>query len=231
MVLLTVASVSFVLIHILVSGTRLRDRLVATLGEGPYMGLYSLVSLGTLVLAISAYQDAQLQSTLLYVPPRWLADLSPVLLLPAFMLVVIGLTTPSPTAAKMEFVLERDEAAVGILRITRHPFLMGVLLWAVVHAALNPDPASWIFFLSLAVVCVAGPPSIDAKRRRRHGARWQRFEDQTSIIPFAAIAAGRNRWIPSELGWVRVGASVAVYSVLLFAHRWLFGVPAAAWLP
>lgn len=46
---LVAAAVFFVVIHIGVSGTGLRRGLVARIGEGPYMGLFSLASLGGMV--------------------------------------------------------------------------------------------------------------------------------------------------------------------------------------
>ena len=41
---LILAAVAFLLLHLLVSGTTVRDRLVARLGEGRYLGLFSLAS-------------------------------------------------------------------------------------------------------------------------------------------------------------------------------------------
>ena len=52
------------------------------------------------------------------------------------------------------------------MRVTRHPFLIGVGLWAVLHLVANGDVASFIFFGAFAVTALAGTVSIDAKRRR-----------------------------------------------------------------
>ena len=46
---LIAASAYFLLIHFGVSGTKLRDTLVARLGEGPYRGAFALASLLGLV--------------------------------------------------------------------------------------------------------------------------------------------------------------------------------------
>lgn len=77
--------------------------------------------------------------------------------------------------------------------MTRHPFLTGVGLRALLHLIGDGDLASLVFFGALAIVALAGTVSIDAKRRRAAGAAWERFAAETSIIPFAVIAAGRNR--------------------------------------
>ena len=79
-----------------------------------------------------------------------------------------------------------------MLRITRHPFLWGVALWAAGHLMVNGDLASLILFGSLLVLAVFGTGSIDAKRRRALGEKWDAFAAKTSAVPFAAIAAGRQ---------------------------------------
>ena len=110
------------------------------------------------------------------------------------------------------------------MRVTRHPFLTGVGLWAMVHLIGNGDAASLVFFATWAVVAVAGTVSIDAKRRRLLGAAWEPFAAQTSIVPFAAIAAGRNRFNPGEIGAWRWGIALVVYALLLGGHASVIGV-------
>jgi uncharacterized membrane protein len=43
-------------------------------------------------------------------------------------------------------------------------------------------------------------------------------------VPFAAIAAGRNRFAPAEIGWRPLALGVVLWAVLLWAHPWIFGV-------
>jgi hypothetical protein len=112
----------------------------------------------------------------------------------------------------------------GIVRVTRHPFLTGVGLWALVHLIGNGDVASLVFFAVWAVVALAGTVSIDRKRRRLLSAAWEPFAAQTSIVPFAAIAAGRNRFRPGEIGAWRWGAAVVVYVLMLVGHADVIGV-------
>ena len=56
---LIAAAAFFVLLHLLVSGTRLRGALVGAIGEGPYMGLFSLASVGALAWLIVAFAAAR----------------------------------------------------------------------------------------------------------------------------------------------------------------------------
>ena len=135
---LVAASAYFLLIHFAVSGTRLRDALVARLGEGPYRGAFSFASLIGLVWLIYAYRHAS--TVHLWDQPLGLRPIAFMLVLFAFLLGVIGLATPSPTQVGMESKLANGtDIARGMVRITRHPFLCGVALWALVHLIMNGD--------------------------------------------------------------------------------------------
>ena len=223
---LVAAAVFFLAIHFGVSGTSLRARLVGAMGEKAYRGLFSLASLGGLIWLIRAYSaapHAELWGQLLTLKP-----LAAPLVLLAFLLVVIGLATPSPTVVGGEAKLSRDVPARGILRITRHPFLWGVAIWALVHLTINGDLASVILFGSLFVLAVGGTASIDQKRRRDFGEHWQKFALTTSNAPFAAIVSGRNQLGPAlrEIGIVRPLIAVAIYAAVFSFHARFFGVPA-----
>jgi uncharacterized membrane protein len=218
------ASAFFLGIHVVISGSPLRRRIVASTGEPAYLGLFSLLSLAGMIWLVIAYAHAP--RVWLWAAPEPLRWLAPPLILIAFLFVVIGLTTPSPTAAGGESQLDQEDAARGILRITRHPFLWGVALWAVTHLALNGDAASLVLFGSLLILALIGPLLIDAKRRRAFGPKWSRFAGCTSNVPFAAIGAGRNTLRLGEIGAWRVLAAAALWALMLGAHRWLFGVSA-----
>lgn len=56
---LIAAAAFFVLLHLLVSGTRLRAMLVGVMGEGAYMGLFSLASFAGIYWLAVAYGDAR----------------------------------------------------------------------------------------------------------------------------------------------------------------------------
>ena len=110
----------------------------------------------------------------------------------AALFVVVGVSTPSPTTAGMESQLTRGVQVRGITRITRHPFLWGVALWAFVHFVINGDVAAALVFGSLLLLAVVGTSSIDAKRRNAYGESWELFSRETSNVPFAAILQRRN---------------------------------------
>jgi len=225
MTMLFAAAAVFLLIHLAVSGTRLRDAIVGTIGEGPYMGLFSLASLAALIWLGIAYAQAHRGPDPVYwqaTPVTMLAQLF--VTLAAFLLVVPGLMTPNPTSVRQGSLAGKEGVVKGMLRITRHPFLWGVALWAAGHLMVNGDLASLALFGTLFVVAVIGPFSIDAKRRRALGAGWEPFASQTSAVPFAAILSGRQSLRLGEIGWTRIAAAVAAWAILLWAHPLLFGV-------
>jgi uncharacterized membrane protein len=221
---LIAAAAAFLLIHLLVSGTRLRDAITGAIGEGPYMGLFSLASLAAIVWLGFGYAAARRAADPVYwsaTPATKWVQLAVTLV--AFLLIVPGLLTPNPTSARQEATLDRTDAVKGMVRVTRHPFLMGVALWAAGHLLVNGDLASLILFGSLLVLALAGPLSIDSKRRRKLGPKWDAFAAATSVVPFGAIAAGRQSLKLGEIGWWRLALGAAVWAGLVAIHPMLFG--------
>jgi uncharacterized membrane protein len=222
---LIAAAVFFLGIHFGVSGTRLRDRLVGAIGERAFLGSFAVASLAGLVWMGAAYSRAPhvpLWGQLIVLNP-----LATPLVLIAFAFIVIGISTPSPTKVGMESQLTRAVQVRGMTRITRHPFLWGTALWALVHFVINGDAAAAILFGSLLLLAIGGTASIDAKRRRNYGEQWEQFARETSNVPFAAIAAGRNRLGPAlrEIGFVRPLIAIAIFAAFFALHGRLFGAP------
>lgn len=222
MISLILAVNFFICIHMFISGTSLRDKLVARMGEKTYMALFSVLSVGGLVWVISAYGNAPYVELWGQVYTwRWLASL---LILLAFLFVIIGMLTKSPTAVGGESLLEKEEAAHGILRITRHPFLIGTIIWSATHLIYNGDLGSAVFFGGFMVLSIFGMKSIDNKHERNYGANWLRFEKKTSILPFMAIWQNRNTLQFKEIGVWRIVVAIIAYAVVFKLHAVLFGV-------
>lgn len=223
---LIAAAAFFVLIHLLISGTPLRDALVARMGGGRYFGFFVVLSWIGIIWLGAAYtftRGAPGNDVL------W--DMTPAthgvqlgLQMVATLFIVLGLTTRSPTLVRGEAALDQPDVARGALRITRHPFLWGVAVWALGHLMVNGDAASLILFGSMLGLAIFGTASIDAKRKRSLGAKWDRFAAQTSNVPFLAIAQGRQRLSAREIGWWRPLLALAVWALVAWAHPYLIGV-------
>ena len=224
---LIVACFLFFAIHLFVSGTPLRDRLVAAMGENPYRGLFSLASLGFLVWAGFAYAAVK-NTNVLWVAPQWMPHAGALVMLIAFLFAVVGLATPNPTMVQQEGLLKKgDEAVRGIVTVTRHPFMWGVILWAAFHIAANGDGASLVFFGTFIVVALAGMVSLDAKRRRAAPDDWNAFAARTSLVPFAAIMTKRTSLDLKGFGLARPSLAIAIFAIFFWAHPWLFGASPA----
>jgi uncharacterized membrane protein len=219
------AAAFFVLLHRGVSGSRLREPLVRVLGHSAYARLFQLASVAGVLWLGFAYAGAQSvggaeRFWTLHPAAVWAQWLLQPL---ALLLVVAGITTPNPGTFGQEAVADSREPVRGMLRVTRHPFLWGIGLFAIGHLLATPTPRGLVLFGSLAFVALSGTLSIDAKRRHSLGPKWAAFESQTSNIPLAAIVAGRQRLLLAEIGWRRAIAAAAIAALLVAVHPVLFG--------
>jgi len=220
MSLLIIAAAVWLVIHVGIAGTRLRDMLVGGIGEVAFRVLFSLVSIGAIGFLVWAWRAAP--TTPWWYAPGWLRWVLGAVMLVAFVLFVAAVGRRSPTMVGMPSATA--EPPRGIQRVTRHPMLWSFALWAGVHVVGNGDTAAIVFFGTFLVTALAGMPSIDAKLARRDPALWQALSAATSIVPFVAIAQGRNRFVPGEIGSLVVLIAVVAWAVVLHLHPLLFGV-------
>jgi uncharacterized membrane protein len=223
MPLLIVTALVWIVIHLGVAGTRLRDIVVRLIGEAAFRGAFSLLSILTVVFLVRGWSTAE--TTPLWYAPEWLRWVLVAVMLVALLLLVASVSRPNPTMVGSE---TNTQPPRGIQRITRHPMLWSFALWAAVHIVGNGDTAAIVFFGAFLVTALAGMPSIDAKLARRDPATWQALAAATSIVPFAAIAQGRNRFVPREIGWLTPLIAVIAWAAVLHLHPWLFGVAPVA---
>jgi uncharacterized membrane protein len=214
--LLIAAALVWLGIHFGIAGTGLRGMLVRRIGEGPFLGLFSLLSILAIVFLVRAWSTAG--TTKLWNAPDWLRWLLAAVMLVAFVLFVASVSRRNPTMIGGETA----PPPRGIQRVTRHPMLWSFALWAAVHIVGNGDSAAIVFFGAFLVTALAGMPSIDAKLARRDPATFQALTAATSIVPFAAIARRRNRFVAREIGWPTLLIGVVAWAVLLYLHPWLF---------
>ena len=220
--LLIVAAVAWVVLHIGIAGTAVRGWCVARLGEKGFLGVYSIISVASIAALCAAY--ASTQAAPMWSAPDWIRWTLVILMLPAFILFVASVASPNPTAVGAETRPEAEPR--GIFRITRHPMLWGFAIWGLVHVVANGTWTSVVFFGAFAVTALAGMPSIDAKLAARSPARWAGLARSTSIVPGAAILAGRQRLVLAEIGWVVPLIGFVIWAVVLGGHPYVIGVPA-----
>ncbi len=219
------ATVLFVGGHFLLSSAPIRLALIERLGESRFLAWYSIAMLIVFVWLILAFITAPIET--LWTPPthlRW----APAILMPlSIFLIVCGLTTPSPTIAGSGPSETGRDLTDGTIRITRHPFLNGMTLWAGAHLLANGNTRAVTLFAGMLILSVVGMFRIDRRREYLYGADWGPILLTTSLVPFAAILSKRTRMDWAGIGWWRLLLSIAIYLGLVWAHPFVLGE--AAW--
>jgi uncharacterized membrane protein len=221
---LIAATLCFVGGHFLLSSRPLRPFLVQRYGERIFRLIYSAAMVVALIWMVASYRSAPFLPVWQPGPAfAWI----PLLVMPvAAILMVAGLTSPNPTLVGGERFLDGapGSPAVGILSITRYPFLWGTGLWALSHLCVNGDVTSIVMMGGIAVLSFAGMHHIDQRREAALGADWGPMKLTTSVLPFAAALAGRTAVDWRGIGWWRPALGLVVYAALLHLHGGLIGV-------
>jgi uncharacterized membrane protein len=137
--------------HVFVSMRGHRAALIAKLGEGPYKGVFSLVSIVGLVLIGYGFARYRAEGLIpLWYPPAWTRHIVEAAMWPASILLVAA-------------YIPGD-----IKRLLKHPLLVAVKLWAAAHLCANGDLGGIILFAS--VLAWAVYDRITLKRRTDPGA-------------------------------------------------------------
>jgi uncharacterized membrane protein len=184
MTLLILGVVVFIGAHLVPSVPPLHSSLRARVGRNRYRGLFSLVSLIGFALIVVGMGRAPFMPV--WNPPAW-ADRVAVWIMPVALVLLVAAFLPT-----------------NLKRVTRHPMLWGVTIWAAAHLLANGDLASLILFGSFGAFSL-----FDMWSANQRGA-----ELSTRVVPY---------W--RDLLVILVGA--IVYVGLLHSHGRLFGVPVA----
>ena len=216
------AAVAFVGSHFLLSHP-LRKPIVGAIGEGGFMGLYSLVAFATLGWLAYAYRSVGVEAPYWEVGDGLWAVATTLMLLASILLLgsLIGNPAlPGPTTAA-------PAAARGVFSITRHPMMWSFALWGVSHILVFPTASNIVLSGAILLLALVGAGLQDKKKESLQPDRWRAWEAKTSYWPFAAIAAGRAR-----VGGFRphdIAGGVIVWLVATWAHLPLAGMAAGVW--
>lgn len=112
----------------------------------------------------------------------------------------------------------------GIIRICRHPQLVGMTLWCIAHTLWLGTSFALVTALALVGYHVFGAWHGDRRLYLRYGEQFLQVKQRTSIIPVRAILEGRQQLVwqeflrPAYLGVIGV----------IFLFRWLHPIVLAA---
>ncbi|MBT3558330.1 MAG: hypothetical protein HN644_02175 [Rhodospirillales bacterium] len=214
---LIVSSVLFVLSHMVLSAYPVRRRLVNHMGIWPFLGVYCLIA-GTVFWAmLNAYLDSPYE--LIWQPPIAFRHLAISVMLLCCIFLVSGYTSANAAAVGADKTVALMDQPKGIFRVTRHPVMWAVGLWATTHFVANGTWAAMWFFGTLAFLAFAGAVHMDHRKLRERGTDWQDYLNRTSSVPFLAIGQGRQQFLLGEIGVWRLAISVLLYGGLLLIHE------------
>jgi uncharacterized membrane protein len=218
--MLAVASAVFIGTHFLMSHP-LRTPLVARLGERGFAGVYSLVALITFGWMIWAYGPASAEA------PQPLWDAGPWGFVVATVLMwlgsvlFIGSLRRNPALPRPGKTIERIDDPNGVYAITRHPMMWGFTIWALVHAIVNPTPASLVLSATIAFLALVGAAIQDEKKAKLMGDVWRDWRSKTSFVPY-------GRGLKSADGFALIAGSL-LWLLATWAHGALGYRPAGIW--
>jgi uncharacterized membrane protein len=173
--------------HTLTAFRQTRQNIIDRIGLVPYKGIYSIVSLIGVLVAGYGFGLYRASGWIdIWHPPAWTRHLAALLVWPSIILMVAAY---SPGRIKV---------------VLKHPFLVGVKLWALAHLLANGDLGSIVLFG--AVLAWAVFDRISLKRRTDPGA---------PPIPVGGL----------QNDVIAVAAGTVVYIVLaLYFHPHVVGV-------
>jgi uncharacterized membrane protein len=152
-----------------------RDAMIGRMGEGPFKGLYSIVSLIGFVLIVWGFALTAGEPTFLYAPPFWLRHVTELVMLVALILAIAS-----------------GMPASHIQQAVRNPLLIATILWAGAHLFVNGTVGTTVLFgafLVWAVVVLVAQRSQPAAARP--AASW-RFDVIAVVV--GAVLYGLLVW-------------------------------------
>ena len=167
----------FLGIHLVPTSGQLRRSLITRLGEGPYKGIFSLISLTSLILII--YGMAHTPFIAVWTPPVW-GRWAALALMPISLTLIAATYLPN-----------------NLKRYTPHPMLWGVMAWATAHLLANGDLAAVLLFGSFGLFSVIDIVSANnrgaALSRTTHPWSMDALTVVTGIAVFAVVLSFHSR--------------------------------------
>ena len=221
---LVLACIAFVGTHFLLSHP-LRAPLVARVGEGTFLGIYSAVAIATLGWMVWAYMAIPDEAFLWDVGDGLWALATAIMLLASVLF--MGSLLGNPAMPHPGATDGPPPEARGVFAITRHPMMWGFALWSLAHALVYPEAANLVLVATIAFLALVGARAQDMKKESLRPAFWRAWKAKTSYWPFAAVASGR-----AKLGGFRghdIGGGLVIWLAASWAHIPLAGWPAGIW--
>jgi len=150
-----------------------RKQTLARMGEKPFKGVYSLLSLAGFVLLVWGYDQARQQGVMLWNPPTATRHIAALLMLLSFVLLAAVYVPGNQIKAKLH-----------------HPMVLGVKVWALAHLLANGSLADSVLFGSFLLWAVI----LFAASRRRDRREQLVYPAGTAGMTVFTVAVGIAAW-------------------------------------
>ena len=208
---------AFAATHMGLSTLPVRRRLVARLGTGAFQGLYSLIALAIFVPLVRTFFAHKHAGHWL-----WVLERGPALRWPmyvgmalAFVLLVASFVRPSPAG-----VVPGEARVDGVYRLTRHPLLVAIAIFGVLHCLPNGSTADVAFFGGGAAFALLGAWHQDRRKLALDVPGFRAFHAATPFLPFTGRETLRGL---RELSPAVVAAGLLATAVVRWFHPTWFG--------
>ncbi len=114
----------------------------------------------------------------------------------------------------------------GIIRITRHPQMVGQVIWCIAHTLWIGTTFTLVTSVGLVLHHLFGVWHGDQRLLARYGEAFEAVKARTSIIPFLAIIQGRQTLNLSEFLRPAYLGIAGFVLLLWWSHSWLIQVTA-----
>jgi uncharacterized membrane protein len=211
---LLAANVAFVGTHFAMSHP-LRAPMVRALGEKGFSLAYTAISAATLAWVYFAFKAAPGGDLPGSGEAGWIA--ATLVTWPA-MVLLAGSLIGNPALPTPQAEAQARAAPRGVFKVTRHPMMWGIGLWAISHLALFWSTRTMITALAIGILALVGAKFQDAKKEVLMGAAWAEWESKTSYWP---------RWGQLlAVGAVPLIAGTVLWLAASWLHLWQAGIPA-----
>jgi uncharacterized membrane protein len=109
----------------------------------------------------------------------------------------------------------------GIMRITRHPQMVGQLIWCIAHTAWIGSTFTLVTSIGLMLHHLFAVWHGDYRLSKRYGADYELVKSRTSILPFLAVFDGRQQLVLSEFLRPAYLGVVVFVGLFWWGHPWL----------
>ncbi len=156
-----------------------RTRMLTRWGEGPWKGLYALLSLAGLAMIVWGFDQARAQPVVLWSPPTGMRHAASLLTLLAFVLLAAAYVPGNAIRARLH-----------------HPMVLGVKVWALAHLLSNGMLAHVLLFGAFLLWAVVNF-SASRRRDRRDGVQYAPGRASATVV---TVLLGIGAWAAFAFG-------------------------------